>query len=177
MLSVSRNNASRSVRTSPPQAPTNHLSLSESLTRPPPIANAPLLTWSNSCESASSLPPPLTHCERPLTLTAQLPWGLSSRTHSGTPLDPPTDVSAVWNIDDTTEYLPRNTVSSFAVLPSTHLRAIPRPLPVPLSLIPQERVQISPTAGGDLDMTLYVFFLQFLDFHRVVGLNHNMPDA
>ena len=57
------------------------------------------------------------------------------------------------------ELAPLPTVSSFTVLPSVHFRIIPRPLRVPLLLIPPERVQISSTARSDLDMILYVPFL------------------
>ena len=103
-----------------------------------------------------------------------------SRPHGGIGLAPSSDALVARKVYDTTECDPPHTVSSFTVLPSVLFRTIPRPLPVPLSLVPPEHIQISPVAGGDLDMTLYVvFFLSFwfLDFRRVVGLNHYMIDA
>ena len=106
---------------------------SEPLTHP--LLGTPLLTLSNSSEPASSLPPPLALYEGPQA--------------------PSSDVSIVRHTYNTEGCAPRPTVS-FTVLPSIHFRAIHRPLHVPLSLIPPERVQISPIAGGDLDMTLCV---------------------
>ena len=50
-----------------------------------------------------------------------------------------------------------STESSLTIFPSIHFRTIPRPLWVPSSSIPPEYVQVSCTAGGDLDMTLCVF--------------------
>jgi len=47
---------------------------------------------------------------------------------------------------------------TFVVLPSIHFRTIPWPPQIRLLLIPPERVQISPIAGSDLDMVLYVPF-------------------
>ena len=51
------------------------------------------------------------------------------------------------------------------ILPSTHFQTIPRPLRVPLSLIPPEHMQVSSIAENDLDMTLCVFF-RLWDFTR-----------
>ena len=77
--------------------------------------------------SESSLPPSLTPYERPQAPSPRV------YTHG------------------VTECVLRPTV-----LPSIQFRTIPRPLQVPLSLVPPERVQVSPIAGGDLDMTLCV---------------------
>ena len=152
-LQISREPVSRShhlgVRTSPPKPPVIEFSSFESPIRP--SLGTPRFTWSNSSESASSLlpPPSLTPHERPLEP--------SSSVRGEVALDPSPDL-VVQDIHSTTECVPRPTVSSFTVLPSIHFRRIPRLLPVPFSLIPPERVQISSNAGDDLNMTLCVFF-------------------
>jgi len=161
-LPISRQTASRhlSARTLPSKPAAIGFPFSESPTRP--SLGTPRLARSNSSESTSSLPPPppLASYERPLAP--------SSRVHGEIALGPSSDVSNVQDIHPTTESAPHPTVSSFTVLPSIHFRRIPWPLPVPLSLIPPERVQISSNAGGDLDMTLYVLF-RFLNSHLVMG--------
>ena len=158
-LPISRDTAPRrlSVRTSPSKPPGIGFSFSESPTRPSGI---PLLTWLNSGESTPCLPPPppITLYERP-----QVP---SSHVHNAVVQGPLSDDLVVQHTHDTTKCIPHRTGSSFTVLPSIHFRTIPRPLQIPLSLIPPERVQISPIAGGDLDMTLCVLFL-VLVFYRV----------
>ena len=63
------------------------------------------------------------------------------------------------------EYPPRSTASSFTILPSVHFQTVPHPLPLPLSDIPPERLQVSWVSGNDLDMTLYVVF-----FSPVLGV-------
>lgn len=70
--------------------------------------------------------------------------------------DPSLEGSAPQNTLGVTERPPSSTVSSFKLLPSIHFQTIPRPLHIPLSLIPPERVQVSWVTGSDLDMTLYV---------------------
>ena len=161
-LPVSRDTAPRRLRIStlPSKPPGIGFSVSESPTRSPGI---PLLTWLNSSESESPLasPPslPLAPYERP-----QAP---SPRVRSAVELGPSPGVSVVQHTHHATECVPSPTVSSFTVLSSIHFRTIPRPLQIPLSLIPPERVQISPIAGGDLDMTLWVFYQ--LGFHQVAG--------
>ena len=149
-LSVSRDSASgpQRVCSLPSETAADGFSFSE-----PPThlsSNIPLLTWSNSSNSASSLSPspPLVPYERPLAPSSR---GLG-KTEPGLSLD----VSVVQNIHITAECAPRSTAAYFTVLPSIHFQIIPRPLRVPLSLIPPERVQISPIAECDLDMTLYV---------------------
>jgi hypothetical protein len=72
--------------------------------------------------------------------------------------------SVVQTALDVTEWSPRSTGTSFKILPSIHFRAIPRPLRMPLSLIPPERVQVSRATGSDLDMALYVFSLRVRKF-------------
>ena len=148
------------VRTLPSKPPAVGFSSSDSPTRP--LLGTLHLTWSNSSESASSLPPPppLAPYERSLAL--------SSRVQGEMALDPSSDVAVVQDIQSTTECVPHPTVSSFTVLPSIHFRRIPRPLLVPLSLIPPEHAQLSSNAGGDLDMTLYVLF-RFLNSYPTVG--------
>jgi len=108
------------------------------------------LTWFNSSESNPPLAP---------------------HVHDEVVSDPPPDALVLRNVHDTAECIPRPTNT---VLPSVHFRRIiPWPLQVPLSLVPPERVQVSPIAGGDLDMTLYVLFgSQVFTMSR--GLNHNM---
>jgi len=140
VLSVSHNSTSvpPSTRTSPPQASANRRSFPESLICPP--SDDPLLTWSNASELASNLPMPLSHCERPLVPATRYPSRLT----------------------------PRLTITSLPVLPSDRFRTIPRPLRVPLLLIPPEHVQVSSTAKSDLDMILYI---NGFSFHRVVGTN------
>ena len=164
-LPVSRGIASHrlSISTLPSRPPSIGFSFSESLARPRDVSP---LTSLNSSESASSLsplpppPPPLAPYEQPQTPSSYL--------RSVVELGPSSDVAVVRRTCGAMECAPRPTVSSFTVLPSIHFRTIPRPLQVPLLLIPPERVQISPIAGGDLDMTLCVLF-RFLGFHRVVG--------
>ena len=149
-----------SVRALPPKPPTVGFSLSGSLTRP--SLGAPHLTWSNPSASASppTPPPPLASYERSLVPP--------SRVHGEITLGPSSDVSAVQGTHSTTECVSHPPVPSFTVLPSVHFGRIPRPLPVPLSLIPPERVQVSSNPGGDLDMTLYVLFW-FPNSRLVVG--------
>ena len=72
---------------------------------------------------------------------------------------PSPDASVVERARDATVNALPPTVSSFTILPSIHLQAIHRPLQMPLSVIPPERVQVSSIAPNDLDMILYVFFL------------------
>ena len=149
MLPISRETAAHplSLRTPPSKPPAIGFLFSESLTRP--SLGAPHLISSNSSEFASSLlppSPPLTPYEQPLVP--------SSRVRSEIVPDPSSDLSVVGRTHDTTECV----LSSFTILPSIHLQTIPRPLPVPLSLIPPERVQVSSNSGSDLDMTLYVLF-------------------
>ena len=162
-LSVSRHRASRSrgARLLPFRTSIDGSPPSEPLESP--SSDGPLITCQNPSEFASSLPPPqaLAPCEQPPTSPP--------RVHNGVVLRPSSDVSAARHIHATTEYLPRSTVSSFTVLPSIHFRTIPRPLRVPLSLIPPERVQVSSVAEGDLDMTLYVFPRS----RQSRGLNHH----
>jgi hypothetical protein len=73
---------------------------------------------------------------------------------------PLSDVSVVQKILDVTGWSPRSTGSSFTILPSVHFRDIPRPLHIPSSFIPPERIQVSWVSESDRDMTLYVFSLQ-----------------
>ena len=124
----------------------------------PPPSDVSLLAWSNSSDSTHPPPPTLTPRELPLAPTTRPSRGTPSRRHAGIVHGPSSDAPAPLNLHDTTESVPRPTASSFTVLPSIHFRVIPPPLQVPLSLIPPERVQISPIAGGDLDMPLCVLF-------------------
>ena len=148
------------VRPIPSTPPAAGFSFSEPLTNL--SLSAPHLTWSNPSESASSPSPPspLAHFEWPLAS--------SSRVHGEIAVVPSSDVSVTQDIHSTTERIPHPIASTFTILPSIQFRRIPRPLPVPPSLIPQGRVQISSNAEGDLDMTLYVLF-RFLNSHPVVG--------
>ena len=159
-LSVAHNSepSSQSVYTLPFKTAVNGFSFSEPQTHT--SSDIPLST-------TSSLPPPLAPRERPLTPMAQLPREPSPHVHGEIMLGPSPD-AAVRNTQAIMECIPRHTVPPFTVLPSLHFRTVPRPLQVPLSLIPPERVQVSPIARGDLDMTLYVL-IRFLKSHQVVG--------
>ena len=151
----------------PPRPPDGHALPSELLTAGSPISepvtrplDVPLLTWPDRNKPTSfPLPPPSpTPYERALVS--------SSRLRGEIELDPSLGVSVAQDTTDThdtTECVSRPLVSSFTVLPSIDFRAIPRLLQIPLSLIPPERVQISPITGGDLCMSLYV--LRLLDSH------------
>ena len=157
--SASRENTSgpQSVLKLPSNMSADWFSTFEPLARP--SSDVPLLTWSGPDEPASSLPPPppLIPYERPLSPSSRIPvLGSSS------------DIPVVRDTHGTAGCVPCHTVSSFTLLPSLHFQTIPRPLRVPLSLISPEHAQISPIAGGDLDMTLYVL-PQPLHSHRVVG--------
>ena len=132
-------------------------------TSKPPISPPSDLPLPNSSEPNSFFSTPPAPCERPSTPATQLPWELSPCIRNEIALGPPSNVSVVQKIHDTVECIPRSVASSFTILPSIHFRTIPRPLRVPLSLIPPEHVQISCIAGNDLDMTLYVF-LQLQNF-------------
>jgi hypothetical protein len=115
--------------------------------------------------SSGNVPPtpPMSQSEDALAGSGSSESG-SSRSLEKVDLVPLSDVSVVQKTLDVAEWLPRSTGSSFTILPSVHFRAIPRPLHIPLSFIPPERVQISWVSGNDLDMTLCVFSLRFLKF-------------
>lgn len=89
---------------------------------------------------------------------ARLPWDPSPYTQDGIVLDPPPDVPAAQKICDVVGRVSHLTTSAFTILPSVYFRTIPRPLRVPLSLIPPEHMQVSGICENDLDMSLYVFF-------------------
>jgi len=154
-LSVSRDSVPRplSIRTLPSKPPAVGFLFPRRPTHP--SLDIPL-TLSDPSESRPSPAP----CERPLTLPPHL--------HDEVVPDPPSGVLTVRNVHDTSECIPHPTVPPFTVLPSVYFRVIPWPLQVPLSLIPPERVQVSPIAGSDLDMTLYVL-VRFLRFRHVMG--------
>ena len=124
----------------------------------PPIGPLPtlLLTWPDSSESAS-LPSSLAPCERPSPPTARPPWELSPRIYNQIGPRPSSDVSVVQSTCGITERVPRLTGSSFTILPSIHFHTIPRPLRIPLSLVPPEYTQVSSVTESELDMTLCVF--------------------
>lgn len=128
--------------------------LSEPLINP---ASDRLLTRSDSSESAVSLSLSLVpYSEQSSTSTERHPRDLSTHLYDETVSYISSDVSVVQKHPGTTKCAPRLAVSSFTILPSIHFR-IPRPLQIPLSLIPPEHVQVSYIAGNDLDMFLYVF--------------------
>lgn len=166
-LLVSRDSAPRplGIRTLPSEPSTVGFLSSERPIRP--SLDIPLLTWSNSGESDPPLLPPLAPFERPLTSPSH------ARDQVVPDRSPPPGALVVRNIHDTTGCISRPTVSSFTILPSIHFQTIPWPLQVPLSIIPPERVQVSPIAGGDLDMTLYVL-IRFSSFHVSWALNHDI---
>ena len=126
---------------------------------PGPTINSP--SPPHSVESQRIYSPPsasLAPRERPLTSMARL---LSDPPHcmrDEVVLDPSSDAQVVQEIHGTMERVPHLTASFFKILPSIHFRTIPRPLRAPLSLIPPEHAYISCISGGDLAMTLCVFF-------------------
>ncbi|KAF9779636.1 hypothetical protein BJ322DRAFT_369328 [Thelephora terrestris] len=61
--------------------------------------------------------------------------------------------SAVEKARGVTECPPPLITSSLTILPSIHFQSIPRPLPLPLSVIPPERKQVSWVSENDLDMS------------------------
>jgi len=140
----------------PSKPPATVSSVSESLTRP--SLGTPHLIRLHSSESLLLLPPPLVPSEGLLAPSFPV--------HDEMLLGPSSDIRVVQDIHSTTKCFPHPTVSSFTVLPSINFQRIPWPLPVPLSLVPPERVQIS-SAGSDLDMILYVVF-RFLNSDLVV---------
>ena len=123
----------------------------------PPIGPPTLLlTWSNFSEPTPPLVPSLTPCEQPPPLTL-LPWELSPRLYNQIGLGPLSDVLAVQNTHGQVEHAPHPAGSSFTILPSIHFQTIPRPLRVPLSLVPPEYMQVSSIAKSELAMTLCMF--------------------
>lgn len=125
-----------------------------------------LLTRSDSNESSHSPPPSSAACERSSSPTVRLLWELSPRIYEQIGLGPPSNVSIVQNVRGTAECVPRLAGFSFTIPPSTHLQTRPRPLRVPLSLIPPEYAQVSSIAESELAMTWYVFFSSYFPGRR-----------
>lgn len=143
------------------RTPTN--GFPEPSTYPPPHLS--LLTCSNP---ANPLPSPITCCLQALsTPMARLPWAYHVYTMKWRWV--PRRMLQSHGISTTLRIcVPRLTIPSSKIFPSTHFQTIPRPLRIPLSLILPEHVPTASTAGSDLDMTLCVF-LHFLGFRWVVG--------
>ena len=158
-----------SARTSPSQTSVDWFS------EPPtsPSLDLPLLTWSDSSESAP-ISPSIAPRERPSKPTTRLPWEPSPHIHNEVALVPPSSVSVVQDIH--VERVPRRNGSSFTVLPSLHFQTIPRPLRVPLSFVPPEYVQVSSIAENDLDMAMCVL-LRLSNFTRSWVLKRSMLGA
>ena len=114
-------------------------------------------TWSDSSETSSLPPSPDPH-ERPSTLTVQHLWELSPCIYDQLAPCVSSGVAIKQKVHDTTKCDPRN-VTSFTLLPSIHFQTIPRPLRIPLSLIPPERLQVSGDDGSDLGLSLCVLSL------------------
>lgn len=116
-----------------------------------------VLVWSDSKESGPSHSLPLD-----LRGGSSINPGQSER-ETLPPIDekvasaPLSDGSVAADALGVTECPLRPTATSFAILPSISFQTVPRPLRIPLSLVPPERVQVSWVSGSDLDMTLYVF--------------------
>ena len=100
-----------------------------------------LFTVLDSNESIPSLPPSLAPCERPSPPTARLPWEHSSPIDNQIGLGLSSDVSVAHSIRGATECVSRFIGPSFPIPPSIHFQTTPRPLQVPLSLSPPERIQ------------------------------------
>jgi len=148
---VPRGNASDplGISASPHQTPANGFLFHE----PPidPQSNTAVPARSDSNESASPLSLSLVLCERqPSKSTVRLPRELSSPPHNEIVPPPSSETSVVY---DAEECASRPVRSPFTILPSIHFSKIPRPLRMPLSLIPPERVQVSCVSWSDLDMT------------------------
>ena len=143
-----------SARILPFQTRAGGFSSSESSTSP--RSDLPVLSRSNPTKS--DLPPSLPPAPfegRPSKPKARLPRELppASHIHDSIAPCPSSDVSVVRYIHNATKRVPHPVPYSFTILPSIHLRTIPRPLQIPLSFIPPEHVQVSRVAGSDMDMT------------------------
>ena len=111
----------------------------------------------DSGQADSSHLPPLDPRERSSTLPKQPERGRSPCILDEVVPIPPSGALVVKKVPGAAEYPLPSTVPFFTILPSIHFQ-IPCPLPLPFSVIPPERVQVSWVAGNDLDMSLYVFF-------------------
>ena len=123
--------------------PKNAPSERESPLSPPGVT---LLTQSTPSEPAFSRPP----SPGPSEMSSKLPVLTYDQVSRACPPDTSIREKAP------TGPLSRPTTSSSAVPPPVHSQPISRPLQTSLSLVHPQRTQVSGTAVGDLDMTLYV---------------------
>ncbi|KAF9783513.1 hypothetical protein BJ322DRAFT_158918 [Thelephora terrestris] len=65
---------------------------------------------------------------------------------------PPLNPTVAEQVFGATEYPPPPTLPPLTTLPSIRFQAVPRPLSLPLSVIPPERLQVSNASGCGLDM-------------------------
>ena len=116
-----------------------------------PSSDLPVSARSGSKESGSSLSPTLAPCERrPSKPAPRHPRELSPPSNNGTASRPSSGALVVY---DTAECVSSPVGSSFTIIPSIYFRTIPRPLVIPLPLVPPELVQVSCVSRSDLDMT------------------------
>lgn len=130
--------------------------------KPPTPQRKDALAGPDSSESDSSRSPSVDANEKPLVPPYQsereIPPLIPGRANPAPSLDGSLKGLGI------AEWSLCSTESSFTTLPSIHFRAIPRPLGIPLSLIPPERVQVSRFPGSDQDMSLCVFSLRLRKF-------------
>ncbi|KAF9779637.1 hypothetical protein BJ322DRAFT_369970 [Thelephora terrestris] len=91
--------------------------------------------------------------ERSPTPSKRLKWIPSPHVLERTAPVLSSDTSVIEEACETTECPPPPTMPSLTILPSIRFQAIPRPLPLPSSIIPAERLQVSWGPGNDLDMS------------------------
>jgi hypothetical protein len=118
-----------------------------------PLGPAPL-TWSDSSETSSPPPSPGPR-EGPSTPTVQHLWELPSYICRELVPYASSGVPTKQKAHDPAKRVPQN-ATSFTILQSIHFQTIPRPLRIPLSLIPPEHLRVSDVPGGELDLTLCV---------------------
>ena len=123
---------------------------------PPKRPPKDVLVFLDSNESVSSHPLPPNSPEGPSIQPEQSEQDHSPFIHEKVVTDPPSGALVAVRALGVTECPPHSTASSLSILPSIHSQTIPRPLQIPLSFIPPERMQVSWIAGSDMDMRLYV---------------------
>lgn len=122
----------------------------------PPISGPPrdvLFPWSDSSKSGPSHSLSLVLREKSSEPAEQSERQPSRLKLENAVLVPSSGASAADKALGVTECLTHLDAPSFAIIPSIHFRVIPRPLRIPLSLIPPEHVRVSCVAGSDMDMT------------------------
>ena len=141
---------------------------------PPKYPSSPpkdvLMAWSDSNESAYSQPSPPDSPEGPSVQPGQREQERSPLVRENVVPVPPSDASVTMKAPGVTECTLPPTAFPLTVHPSIHFQTIPRPLRIPLSLIPPERLQVSWVAGSEMDMKLYVFSRRPREYSLAGGL-------